>query len=110
MVELLIFPSIHSFTHRSVVYIRPGVSPFADAKALKSAYHSMMRDYHPDKTDDPDAADFCVLLNDIYATLSDPDQRATYDAIAGYSLSSVDPFRDTSFDKVRWMNGTQRFL
>ena len=36
-----------------------------------------------------------------HAVLSDPELRATYDAIAGYSLDSVDPFRDASLPAVR---------
>lgn len=30
-------------------------------------------------------------------TLSDPDARAMYDAVAGFSVDAVNPFTDTSF-------------
>lgn len=53
-----------------------------------------------DRSSDPDAGDFCALLNAIYDTLQDPQQRAVYDAIAGYSRSSVNPFKDKTFARV----------
>ncbi len=32
-------------------------------------------------------------------TLTDPDQRATYDALVGFSVESVNPFYDKGFDR-----------
>ena len=35
----------------------------------------------------------------MYATLVDPDRRATYDAVAGFAAASVNPFLDASFPR-----------
>lgn len=51
-----------------------------------------------------DTTDLAVILNEIYETLTDPEQRATYDAIAGFSASAADPFgRDaaSTFERDR---------
>ena len=32
-------------------------------------------------------------------TLSDPDQRATYDALAGFSAGGFNPFKDAAFER-----------
>eukprot|EP00879_Flechtneria_rotunda_P006831 GHRR01007176.1.p1 GENE.GHRR01007176.1~~GHRR01007176.1.p1 ORF type:complete len:277 (+),score=102.75 GHRR01007176.1:433-1263(+) len=65
-----------------------------------------MRQYHPDQAaassssssgDGFDTNEFCVLLNEIYKTLSDPEARAMYDAIAGFSANAINPFHDTSY-------------
>jgi hypothetical protein len=32
-------------------------------------------------------------------TLSDPEMRAAYDAIAGFQVGGVNPFRDPSYEK-----------
>eukprot|EP00877_Chromochloris_zofingiensis_P011364 jgi/Chrzof1/6481/Cz18g12190.t1 len=76
-----------------------GVSPAATAHELKQAYYSLMRQFHPDLTslDAADSTDFCAILNEIYETLSDPDRRAVYDAMAGFSAHSINPFYDTSY-------------
>mmetsp|Transcript_13920 Transcript_13920/g.30057 ORF Transcript_13920/g.30057 Transcript_13920/m.30057 type:complete len:348 (-) Transcript_13920:530-1573(-) len=80
-----------------------GVSPAAEQKELKRAYYNLIRELHPDKlgsASEPfaaSAAELCVLLNEIYDVLSDEDKRATYDALAGFSGNSVNPFLDTSF-------------
>ena len=54
----------------------------------------------------------CAPASSYMQTLSDPDARAMYDAIAGFSVESVNPFVDTSFpadqvfvDEVRFEGG-----
>uniref|UniRef100_A0A383W798 J domain-containing protein n=1 Tax=Tetradesmus obliquus TaxID=3088 RepID=A0A383W798_TETOB len=87
-----------------------GLHPAADLKSIKSAYYSMMRLYHPDQhgtssgsstdgdaTDSIDTNEFCALLNEIYTTLSNPEAREMYDAIAGFSANALNPFMDTSY-------------
>jgi DnaJ-class molecular chaperone len=73
--------------------------PTARPREIKAAYYNLVREHHPDKAtnDGFDSTAFCALLNQIYQTLSDPDARAMYDAIAGFSVESVNPFVDTSF-------------
>lgn len=46
-----------------------GVSPNADHKTIKKAYHKAMRDYHPDISMDEDATEFCIFLNEVYDVL-----------------------------------------
>ncbi|GLC69242.1 hypothetical protein PLESTF_000806200 [Pleodorina starrii] len=77
-----------------------GVPPTAESRDIKRAYHSLMRQFHPDRAPEnlrDDMASLCVLLNEIYETLSDEDKRAVYDTLAGFSSSAVNPFLDTGF-------------
>ncbi|KAF6253685.1 hypothetical protein COO60DRAFT_397361 [Scenedesmus sp. NREL 46B-D3] len=88
-----------------------GLHPVADPKSIKAAYYNMMRMYHPDQqgatssgsssdgeaTDSIDTNEFCALLNEIYTTLSNPEAREMYDAIAGFSASALNPFKDASY-------------
>ncbi|KAG2486330.1 hypothetical protein HYH03_015034 [Edaphochlamys debaryana] len=90
-----------------------GISPLADTKEIKRAYYSMMRTCHPDLSragsgslaslsslasyDDVEATEFCKLLNEIYETLTDPNRRALYDELAGFSAESVNPFLDDRY-------------
>jgi hypothetical protein len=46
-----------------------------------------------------DTTDLCTLLNEVYETLSDPEQRATYDALVGFSAESINPFTDGAFER-----------
>ncbi|GLC42491.1 hypothetical protein PLESTB_001104000 [Pleodorina starrii] len=82
-------------------YALLGVSPLADAKEIKRAYYSMMRTCHPDRSADIEANDFCVLLNEVYETLTDPTRRALYDELAGFSAESVNPFLDDRYPRDR---------
>lgn len=76
-----------------------GVHPTARPREIKQAYYNLMREHHPDQATNSgfDSTAFCALLNQIHQTLSDPDARAMYDAVAGFSVDAVNPFTDTSF-------------
>lgn len=76
-----------------------GVPPSASEKEIKQAYYTIMRDYHPDVSTDEEATDFCIFLNEIYETLSDPEKRAAYDEIAGFSTESINPFNDDTYKR-----------
>ncbi|XP_024364480.1 uncharacterized protein [Physcomitrium patens] len=70
-----------------------GLTPDATQEEIKKAYYSCMKACHPDLSgNSPDSTDFCMLVNEIYEVLSDPDQRMVYDEINGYTLTFVNPF------------------
>ncbi|GMH41298.1 hypothetical protein BSKO_09208 [Bryopsis sp. KO-2023] len=76
-----------------------GLSPGANHKEIKKAYYNTMRDFHPDVSTDEDATEFCIFLNEIYETLTDPEKRAAYDEIAGFDVEAINPFKDTSYPR-----------
>lgn len=80
-----------------------GVPVTATPAEIKKAYYKVMREFHPDlSNDDVDTTEFCVFLNEVYETLSDPDRRSVYDTIVGLATTGVNPFADKSYeaDKV----------
>lgn len=58
-----------------------GVARSADEKALKSAYRRLVLKYHPDVAKGKQAADRFREIHEAYAVLSNPEQRARYDAL-----------------------------
>ena len=59
-----------------------GVDKNADEAALKSAYRTLAKKYHPDMNPgDKDAEAKFKEINEAYAVLSDPDKRAKYDQL-----------------------------
>ncbi|MBV9322274.1 MAG: J domain-containing protein [Chloroflexi bacterium] len=56
------------------------VEPSADLEAIKAAYRRLARLYHPDLNPRPEAAERMRAINQAYRLLSDPHQRAAYDA------------------------------
>jgi hypothetical protein len=60
-----------------------GVSPSASADQIRAAYVLLMKQHHPDLTDQADkrrASDYAAFLNRSYDVLKDPYRRARYDA------------------------------
>jgi len=58
-----------------------GVDPDASDDDIKRAYHRLARAYHPDlNPDNPAAEERLKAVNKAYEVLSDPNQRAEYDA------------------------------
>jgi hypothetical protein len=56
------------------------LSPDADQAAITSAWRRLLLAYHPDRNKSPEAAAKTVEINSAYRILSDPAQRARYDA------------------------------
>ncbi len=72
-------------------YARLGVAPSASAIEIRRAYRELSKRYHPDTTSLPAdiATEKFQQLNEAYATLSNPERRASYDWQIGYSRLSV---------------------
>jgi len=78
-------------------YDRLGVSPTATAEQIRKAYRPLAHKYHPDRNDDPGAADMFKGINEAYEVLSDPEKRKIYDQYGKEGLSrsgggGADPF------------------
>ena len=58
-----------------------GVSKDASEKDIKKAYRKLVRKYHPDVSDLPNADEKIAEINNAYETLRDKDKRAEYDAM-----------------------------
>src|SRR5262245_25854868 len=57
-----------------------GVRRDATPEMIKQAYHRLAADFHPDLHPDDAEAEACLRsLNQAYAVLRDPEQRARYD-------------------------------
>lgn len=53
----------------------------APAEVIRAAYKTLMQKHHPDRhPEDPEAERVVRLLNEAYAVLNDPQQRAMHDA------------------------------
>ena len=64
-------------THYEVL----GVAPTAPTSEVRRAYVTLARQHHPDR--DGGDADAMRAINDAWATLRDPERRATYDRSLG---------------------------
>jgi len=63
------------------LYEELGVSPRASVRVIDAAYRAMARDFHPDTTPDPTAAEARMKrINAAHDVLADPGERAGYDA------------------------------
>jgi len=56
------------------------VRPNCDGKTLESAYHALLKMYHPDHTGEADTTKFNSLI-EAYKVLRNPSRRAEYDAL-----------------------------
>ena len=58
-----------------------GVKKDASDADIKKKYRKLVREYHPDVSDDPDADNKIAEINNAYETIRDKDKRAEYDAM-----------------------------
>ena len=58
-----------------------GVKKDASDAEIKKKYRKLVRQYHPDVSDDPDADNKIAEINNAYESLRDKDKRAEYDAM-----------------------------
>lgn len=58
-----------------------GVGKNASEADIKKAYRKLVRKYHPDVSDAPNADEKIAEINNAYETLKDKDKRAEYDAM-----------------------------
>ncbi|MBX7233337.1 MAG: J domain-containing protein [Caldilineales bacterium] len=73
-------------------YLILQVHPQAEPEVIQAAYHRLARKHHPDAAGGADAAAM-QELNEAYAVLSDPAQRARYDH--SYAVPPPPPGRPT---------------
>jgi molecular chaperone DnaJ len=80
-----------------------GVDNGADKKEIKKAYRKLAMKYHPDVSEEDDAADKFKELSEAYAVLSDEEKRNTYDQFghAGMSgFSNEDIYNNINFEDI----------
>ncbi|MBO1531840.1 J domain-containing protein [Psychrobacter sp. F1192] len=65
-----------------------GVKKDASDADIKKKYRKLVRQYHPDVSDDPDADSKIAEINNAYETLRDKDKRAEYDAMLDNPFAS----------------------
>ncbi len=58
-----------------------GVEKEASDADIKKKYRKLVRQYHPDVSDDPDADNKIAEINNAYETIRDKDKRREYDAM-----------------------------
>ncbi|KAK3600257.1 hypothetical protein CHS0354_039724 [Potamilus streckersoni] len=68
-----------------------GVKRTASQREIKQAYKKLAKDWHPDKNDDPNAADKFTKINEAYETLGHPDKRREYDDFGYTSATGRQP-------------------
>ncbi|MFT4102064.1 MAG: DnaJ C-terminal domain-containing protein [Burkholderiaceae bacterium] len=85
-----------------------GVKPDASADEIKKAYRRLARKYHPDVSEESDAAARMSEINEANSTLSDPERREAYDALAAaHRAGAGGPFEPPP-DWARRYGGARR--
>jgi curved DNA-binding protein CbpA len=83
-----------------------GVSPDAEAAVIRAAYKALAQKYHPDKFSGSPAEAQARMseINGAYAVLSDPKNRAEYDAVMNSEAKDTDQphSAESNIDKDKW--------
>src|SRR6476659_1835800 len=66
---------------RKTYYEVLGVKATSRPEEVRSAYRKLVLKHHPDHSRDPRSADILAGVIEAYEVLSDPDRRASYDAL-----------------------------
>jgi len=77
-----------------------GVPRDADARAIKNAFRTLARRYHPDTSTEPDAEQRFREVAEAYGVLSDPARRASYDAGVPGGATAEDLWGGIDLDDV----------
>ena len=83
-----------------------GVKKDASDADIKKRYRKLVRQYHPDVSDDPDADNKIAVINNAYETIRDKDKRAEYDAMLNNPFAGQGGFGGSS---NRQSGGGQRW-
>ena len=83
-----------------------GVKKDASDADIKKRYRKLVRQYHPDVSDDPDADNKIAVINNAYETIRDKDKRAEYDAMLNNPFGGQGGFGGSS---NRQSGGGQRW-
>lgn len=65
-----------------------GITPKATSEQIQQAFRALARKYHPDLNTTPEAERRFCEVNEANQVLSDPERRAAYDALAGYTKAA----------------------
>ena len=75
-----------------------GISPTADSREIKTAYHRLALQYHPDlHPNNPEAEETLKLINQAYGVLSNPLRRRWYD-----TQTVIRPTTENSYTPPRY--------
>ncbi|MBL7057828.1 DnaJ domain-containing protein [Patescibacteria group bacterium] len=61
------------------LYFILGLTNKATPAEIKQAYHSLLKEYHPDRNDDPEAVKKLEKIIDTYKTLTNPQKKGEYE-------------------------------
>ncbi|MFZ2843800.1 DnaJ C-terminal domain-containing protein [Psychrobacter sp.] len=73
-----------------------GVKKDASDADIKKRYRKLVRQYHPDVSDDPDADNKIAVINNAYETIRDKEKRAEYDAMLNNPFAGQGGFGGSS--------------
>ena len=76
-----------------------GLHPSADPRAIRRTYRRIMRELHPDVSDDPQASELAARVTAAYEVLGNPDRRRAFDSNPANVLKG---WSDHSLWRRRW--------